>query len=203
METLGCFVMIALCVIGIGFLLWAIFLLVVNSVSFSITYILLGLLFLGITAIMFIIWCKYTDKENEKIKSWKDSMYLNNNVDEENIKFKIVENIVGVYLVYFNNKKLFFVNEENRIFNEINLNEILKIDIQAITQEKTKQEILTLTPTFYTQKTILSYRLKIITESKTTIITVAPTYDNKELLERFKLVLERDIKEVTGNSLNQ
>ena len=195
METLGCFTMIVLCVIGIGMILWEMFLLIVGSVSFSFVYILLGLLFLGIAITMFVIWCKYTDKENEKIKSWKESMYLNNNVDEKNIKFKITENIVSIYLVYFNNKKLFFVNEENRIFNEIKLNEILKIDIQVITQEKTKQEILTLTPTFHTQRTILSYRLKIITEGKTTIITVAPTYDNKELLERFKLVLERDIKE--------
>lgn len=196
METLGCFTMIVLCAIGIGMILWEMFLLIVGSVSFSFIYILLGLLFLGIAITMFVIWCKYTDKENEKIKSWKNSMYLNNNVDEKNIKFKITENIVSIYLIYFNNKKLFFVNEENRIFNEIKLNEILKIDIQVITQEKTKQEILTLTPTFYTQRTILSYRLKIITEDKTTIITVAPTYDNKELLERFKLALERDIKEI-------
>lgn len=145
------------------------------------------------------------EKKNKEIKNKFNNDFMKKmNLNTDSIKFEIQQNNNSMeYLIYTNEKRLFFVNITKEQIKELLLNEILKIDIQVITQEKTKQEILTLTPTFHTQRTILSYRLKIITESETTVITVAPTYNNKELLERFKLVLERDIKEITGNTLDQ
>lgn len=145
------------------------------------------------------------EKKNKEIKNKFNNDFMKKmNLNTDSIKFEIQQNNNSLeYLIYTNEKRLFFVNITKEQIKELLLNEILKIDIQVTTQEKTKQEILTLTPTFHTQKTILSYHLKIITEKETIIITVAPTYNNKELLERFKLVLERDIKEITGNTLIQ
>lgn len=172
--------------------------------SIGSTPLVIGVIFFIIGCICYWINDTNEEKKNNEIKNKFNNNFIQKmNLDVNSIKFKIQNGDGMEYLAYTNEKRLFFVNITKEQIKELFLNEILKIDIQVITQEKTKQEILTLTPTFHTQRTILSYRLKIITESETTVITVAPTYNNKELLERFKLVLEKDIKEATGNSLDQ
>ena len=133
-------------------------------------------------------------KDDEIKKKFNDDFMKNMNVNS--IKFQI-ENNNMMCIIYSDDKKLFFGDMKNDQVNEIPLDKILKIDIQVIIKEKTKQEILTLTPTFQTNKTILSYHFNIITETETINLVVDPTYQNKELLERFKLVLEKDIKEAT------
>lgn len=136
-------------------------------------------------------------KEDDEIKKkFNDDFMKNMNVNS--IKFQIENNMICI--IYTDDKRLFFGNIKNNEINEIPLDKILKIDIQVIVKEKTKQEILTLTPTFHTNKTILSYHFNIITETETINLIVDPTYQNKELLERFKLVLERDIKEIINQN---
>lgn len=97
---------------------------------------------------------------------------------------------------------MFYINKTEKILYQIHLDKILKIETTVAVQEKTKKEILTLTSTFFTQQKILNYGIKIITETETTVLNFAPYYENKEFLERFKLILERDIKNLKESTAN-
>lgn len=194
METLFCFVMFGLCIAGIGMIAWELFLLILGN-TVSIGVVLLGIISLGLALLMFYLWDKKIHKDYEVTKNWLSSMYKSDNVKGKEI-FKITTYPSSTYIIYFDDKKLFYIDEEKKVFNKIPLDKILKVDIQAKTKEKTKQEILTLTPTFHTDRIILLYYLNIITETETVNLIVPPKDGARDLLERFRLILERDIKEL-------
>lgn len=186
--------------IGVIMFFWEILLLMIGSFSFRWSFLFLSIiLFIGSIAIA--IWYdekKHGEERARKAKLFADE-YEKNNIDENNAKVCVGEN---PKLLYLNDNRLFYINKTEKILYQIHLDKILKIETTVAVQEKTKKEILTLTPTFFTQQTILNYGIKIITETETTVLTFAPYYENKEFLERFKLILERDMKNLKESNEN-
>ena len=161
-------------------------------------YILIPLAIVLVFGIIFYIWSKGDDEKREKIKIWRDSVFSKYGIDLNEVKFNIKSmNSILVYLLYTNDKRLFVINEDKQIIKQIELNKILKVDTQANIEEKQKQQVIALTTTFYTTQKVLSYILKITTEDNTFTLVLSPTSENKECIERFKLMLERDIKNFT------
>lgn len=159
-----------------------------NSVGWKYILIPLGII------VLFCIWSKKQDKNLDKINRWKKIAFSKNKINVNEIKFQIKSmNDSLVYLLYTNDKRLFFVNENKEYINQILLDKILKVETQANIEENQKQKVIALTTTFYTTQKVLSYIIKIITEDNTITILTAPTFENKESIERFKLLLERDI----------
>lgn len=165
---------------------------------------LIPILIVSVIGLIFYNLRKNGNKNLDKRNKWRKDAFEQNGIDANGIKFQIKNmNNAFIYLVYTNDKRLFFVNENKEYINQIALNKILKIETQANIQEKQKQQVIALTTTFYTTQKVLSYILKVITEDNTIIITTFPTYENKEIIERFKLLIERDIDNYSNKTIKK
>lgn len=165
---------------------------------------LIPIIIVSVIGLIFYSLRKNGNKNLDKKNKWRKDAFEQNGIDASGIKFQIKNmNNAFTYLVYTNDKRLFFVNENKEHINQIALNKILKIETQANIQEKQKQQVIALTTTFYTTQKVLSYILKIITEDNTIIIKTFPTSENKEIIERFKLLIERDIDNYSDKTVEK
>lgn len=152
---------------------------------------------------------------NDKIREnneWLKREFYKYNITTNNIKDKLQGMENGDYLIITKDKRLFIFNNYYKKSREIDLKSILKIDVNAKINEKNAMKVISLTPTFNRYTTVIGLEFKVITETETHIIncidkgfhpdkTPAKLYSiQKDNLERFKLLLEKEIKSL--NTIN-
>ncbi|WP_185748246.1 hypothetical protein [Metaclostridioides mangenotii] len=90
----------------------------------------------------------------------------------------------------------------------INLSEILRVNIGVISRGKNVQKIVSITPTFDKRTIIDEINFEVVTHQCTHTMTYIPTNRNANSdevksklkdLTRYKLMLEKDIKELDNN----
>ena len=136
-----------------------------------------------------IIW--YEEIE----KAYKD-------VTRKTFKFSCMELTGELFIITINNKLIYSYKkyEENDITEVINIDEILKVDLNVITKNKTVVKYFTLVPTFDTVCDIDYIELKIITLDKiyrTKINYIGYSKENKNNFDQLEILnayLERKIK---------
>lgn len=183
-------------------------------------------IFWGIIIALMAIYILKKDSKNNDYAEKKEYLkrLLNEyGINESNAKLRLSFNRESGELFYTKDKRLFHIKNAfghpgiNGIeINEINLNEILEIDINGIIKEKMTKRLIALTSTYDKSTKLDGAELKIITESESISLDYTEkdaifnrdfqmfrTKSNKifnfDEVKRFKLLLEKDIKELNCN----
>ncbi|MDB8802750.1 hypothetical protein PN294_11155 [Romboutsia sp. 1001216sp1] len=174
------------------------------SVVFAITNIFKGNM--GISGIWLLVAIasylslhfdfKSTAKKDTKNKSWMKEAYKQNDIDDFKMEF-ILKSALAQYpdkqLLYTKDKRLFCL-EMHKGVKQIELNSILKVDVECTTMEKNRQRIVALTTTFDNIKSVVGLKVKVITDRDVYNIELDPSPATIDKAKQCQLILERDLK---------
>lgn len=147
--------------------------------------------------VLFITWFIISSTTMKKEKeNWMEISFNKNNIEQDKIKFllkKSSEDFINKQLLYTNDKRLFYL-ELNKRIKEIELNNILKIDVECVSKEKNQKRIIALTTTYDNIKSIVEVNLKIITEDEIYNIKLDTSKESIDKVNQFKLILDRELE---------
>lgn len=148
-------------------------------------------LFGGLICVAIVYFKFLIEKENDKsIKNWIDNKYRYNNLNSNNIKIEL-KNESNQVIVLANNDRLYYGNETENKFIEIDKNEILKAECNYKTSTKTIKKTIALVGTYKTVNDLIGFELIIVTHSGTYSLFFGKfgININAERAERLALIL--------------
>lgn len=126
------------------------------------------------------------------------SEQLNNYSLNGNIRVQIGNVTSGNIFILSNNKELFFANPLNKIFNYINIKDIIEIQLQIKYEYKGKARLVSLTPQTNIVGKEIGSVLTIITENNVYSVVAAKNEKNNAM--RLKALLEKEMQKVNSDT---
>lgn len=126
------------------------------------------------------------------------SEQLNNYSLNGNIRVQIGNVTSGNIFILSNNKELFFANPLNKIFNYINIKDIIEIQLQIKYEYKGKARLVSLTPQTNIVGKEIGSVLTIITENNVYSVVAAKNEKNNAI--RLKALLEKEMQKVNSDT---
>lgn len=159
------------------------------------------LIFLGIVVIVLnIVMVLSENAAKDEQKSWLEKKYKEYGL-YRNI-FKIVGN--NTVLVYSNKGIIYLLNLSIKNVKQSNIKNVLDVEINIISKEKNIKKIMSVRDTFNKNVTVLKIEFKITTRKSVYVVDYVPKASNinsdevsnkLKQLNRYKLIIEKDLKE--------
>lgn len=147
-------------------------------------WILIGMLVIGL-----LLYVPITMSTSNYYKK----QLQNYNLSNDNIKIHIGNRDTGTIFIYSRDKRLFYGYPIGNQFNEINIKDILKIEMETKYEYEGKQKVVSLTPQSTITGKEIGVTLRIITEDNVYNVFVSTNKKNDAI--RLKTLLEKEIEE--------